>query len=154
LRSSPRGRRTRRKPRHTTYFDDLAAALRACAKGLFRAEAAVELLIGHASWLRRPDFLEIAVEFGEGIVDGVVPAAVDWESAVAGLDTGRLPCSSGEGQMLRVAASIADEGVRLDLGSALSGLDERNVTLVATAVLHAAGHRGSGVRLAAGGGRW
>jgi hypothetical protein len=131
----------------------VAAALRVWAEGLFRAEAAVELLIGHASWLRRGDFLELAVEFGEGVVDGVVLAAVGWESAVAGLDTGRLPCSSSEGQMLRVAASIAD-GVRLDLGSALSGLDGRNVTLVAAAVLHAAGHRGSGVRLAAGGGRW
>jgi len=95
----------------------------------------------------------MAVEFGEGIADGVVPAGVDWESAVAGLDSGRLPCSSSEGQMLRVAASIA-EGVRLDLGSALSGLDERNVTLVAAAVLHAAGHRDIGVRLAAGGRQW
>ncbi len=92
------------------------------------------------------------MEFGRGIVDGAVLAAVDWEAAVAGLDTGRLPCSSGEGQMLRLAASLA-EGVRLDLGSALSGLDERNATLVAAAVLHAAGHRESGARLAAGGTR-
>jgi hypothetical protein len=123
------------------------------AKGLFTVEAAVELLIGHCSWLGRADFLEMAVEFGGGIVDGAVLAAVDWEAAVAGLESGRLPCSSSEGEMLRVAASIAG-GVRLDLGSALCGLDERNVTLVAAAVLHAAGHRGSGVRLAAGGGRW
>jgi len=123
------------------------------AKGLFTVEAAVELLIGHGSWLGRADFLEMAVEFGGGIVDGAVLAAVDWEAAVAGLESGRLPCSSSEGEMLRVAASIAG-GVRLDLGSALCGLDERNVTLVAAAVLHAAGHRGSGVRLAARGGRW
>ena len=34
-------------------LDDLAAALRAWAKGLFSAEAAVELLIGHRSWLHR-----------------------------------------------------------------------------------------------------
>jgi hypothetical protein len=92
------------------------------------------------------------VEFGEGIVDGAVLAAVDWEAAVAGLDTGRLPCSSSEGQVLRLAASIAD-GVRLDLGSALLGLDERNATLAAAAVLHAAGHRDRGLRLAVGGGR-
>jgi len=95
----------------------------------------------------------MAVEFGEGIVDGVAAAAVDWESAVVGLDNGRLPCSSSEGQVLRLAASIA-EGVRLDLGSALSGLDERNVRLVAAAVLHAAGHRGGIAWLAVGGRRW
>ena len=94
--------------------------------------------------------MEMAVESGQWIVDGVVPAAVDWQSAVEGLDSGRLPSSGSEGQILRVAASIA-EGVRLDLGSALAGLDERNVTLVAAAVLHAAGHRDAGVRLAA---RW
>lgn len=116
-------------------------------------EAAVELLIGHAWWLCRADFLEMAVEFSQGIVDGAALAAVDWEAAVAGLDTGRLPCSSSEGQMLRLAASLAD-GARLDLGSALSGLDERNAILVAAAALHAAGWRDCGVRVAAGGGLW
>lgn len=119
----------------------MAAALRAWTKGLFRLEAAVELLIGHGWWLYRRDFLEVAVEFGQGIVDGSVLAAVDWEAAVAALDAGRLPCSGGEEQMLRLAASIAD-GVPLDLGDAVSGLDKRNACLVAGAVLHAAGHRG------------
>jgi len=133
----------RRTPRHTTCFEDLAAALRAGAKGLFRAEAAVELLIGHGSWLYREDFLEVAVEFGRGFVDGSVMAAVDWEAAVAGVDAGRLPCSSSENQMLRLATSIAD-GVRVDLGSAVSGLDEHNIAVVAGAVLHAAGHRNLG----------
>jgi hypothetical protein len=133
----------RRTPRHTTHFDQIAAGLRAWAKGLFSAEAAVELLIGHGSWLCREDFLEVAVEFGRGIVDGSVMAAVAWEAAVAGLEAGRLPCSSSEAQMLRLAASIAD-GLRVDLGSALSGLDEHNIAVVAGAVLHAAGHRNLG----------
>ena len=62
-------------PRLTTCFDDLAAALRAWAKGLFTAEAAVELLIGHRSWLYREEFLEIAVEFGREITGGAVLAA-------------------------------------------------------------------------------
>ncbi len=52
------------------------------------------------------------MEFGRGIADGAVMAAV----------------------------SIAD-GVAVDLGSALSGLDEHNIAGVARAVLHAAGHR-------------
>jgi len=49
----------------------------------------------------------MAMELGRGMVDGAVLAAVDWEAAVAGLDAGRLPCSSSEEQMLRLAASIA-----------------------------------------------
>jgi hypothetical protein len=121
------------------------------AKGSFSTEAAVELLIGHGSWLCREDFLEIAVEFGRGIGDGAVMAAVDWEAAVAALETGRLPCSGGEGRILRLAASIAG-GVAVDLGSVLSGLDERNVAGVARAVLHAAGQ--GDLRVAAGGERW
>jgi len=97
----------------------------------------------------------MAVEFGRGIVDGSVMAAVDFEAAVAGLEAGRLPCASSEGQMLRLAASIAD-GVAVDLGSALSGLDERNIAVVAGAMLHAAGHRELGLpqRTLALGGTW
>jgi hypothetical protein len=114
----------------------LTAALRNWAKGLLSCEAAVELLIGHAWWLYREDFLEIAVES-----DGHGSAAVDWEAAVAALGEGQLPCSGSEGQVLRLAASIA-HGVRVDLGEAVSGLDRRNAILVATAVLHAAGQQG------------
>ena len=77
--------------------------------------------------------------------------AVDWEAAVAALDAGRLPCSGGEGKILRLAATIA-AGVPVDLGSALSGLDQRNIAGVAGAVLHAAGQRDP--RVAAGGERW
>ena len=90
------------------------------------------------------------MEFGYGIGDGAVMAAVDWEAAVAALEAGRLPCSGGEGRMLRLAASMAG-GVAVDLGSALLGLDERNITLIADAVLQAAGHRE--LRVVAGGER-
>jgi len=90
------------------------------------------------------------VEFGYGIGDGAVMAAVDWEAAVAALEAGGLPCSGGEGRMLRLAAGMAG-GVAVDLGSALPGLDERNITLIAGAVLQAAGHRE--LRVVAGGER-
>jgi hypothetical protein len=66
-------------------------------------------------------------------------AFVDWSGAVRTLESGRLPCSSTEGQMLRIAASIA-EGVPVDLRDALGGLDAINSVLVAQALLHAAGH--------------
>lgn len=92
----------------------------------------------------------MAVESGRGIADGTVMASVDWEAAVAALEAGRLPCSGGEGRILRLAASIA-AGVAVDLGSVLAGLDERNIAGVARAVLHAAGHRD--VRVTAGGKR-
>ena len=91
------------------------------------------------------------MESGRGITSGAVMAVVDWEAAVAALEAGRLPCSGGEGRMLRLAASMAG-GVAVDLRSALPGLDERNITLVAGAVLHAAGHRG--LPVAARGARW
>jgi hypothetical protein len=110
------------------------------------------LLIGHRSWLYRGDFCELAVEFDREVVSGAVLAAVDWAAAVAALDSGRLPCSSSEGQVLRLAASIAD-GVPVDLRAALSGLDERNTGLVAAAVACGAGHRDLGVRVGWRGGR-
>ncbi|HZD02061.1 MAG TPA: hypothetical protein VFA46_18275 [Actinomycetes bacterium] len=67
-------------------------------------------------------------------------ALVDWQAAVGALDAGRLVCSGSEAQVLRLAASIA-EGVPVDLGAAVTGLDQTNIALVARAVLHANGRR-------------
>ena len=73
-------------------------------------------------------------------------AWVDWQAAVAALDAGRLACAASEAGVLRVAASIA-EGVPVDLGRVLVGVDERNVVLVARAVVHASGRRGDAAAL-------
>ena len=124
---------------HTTHFEDLAAALRVWAKGLLATEAAVELLIGHRRWPYRGDFRDAAVDFGRHAFSGQVIAAVDFEAAAGALAAGALPCSGSEGQVLRLAASIAC-GVPVDLGDAVTGLDEATAGLVADAVLHAAGH--------------
>ena len=102
--------------------EDLAAALRVWAKGLLSTEAAAELLIGHRLWLYRGDFREVAVEFGWEVFSGRVMAAVDFEAVAGTLEAGELPCSGSEGQVLRLAASIA-AGVPVDLGGAVSGLD-------------------------------
>ena len=67
-------------------------------------------------------------------------AAVDFEAAARRWRQGVLPCSGGEGRVLRIAASIAG-GVPVDLREAVTGLDEANAVLAAAAVLHAAGHR-------------
>ena len=42
--------------------------------------------------------------------------------------------------MLRLAASLAD-GIPVDLRDALTGIDDHNINLVITAVLHASGKR-------------
>ena len=104
---------------------------------MFSAEAAVGLLIGHRSWLLRRDFVGAFTESFDSA--GSAMAFVDWPAAVASLDSGCLPCSSSEAQVLRLAASLA-EGIPVDLREAVCGLDATNATLAARALLHAAGH--------------
>jgi hypothetical protein len=110
-------------------------------------EAAVELLIGHRSWLVRDDFL-VHVEFCRGF-HGESMAAIDWLAAWTALEDGHMPCSSGERQILRVAASIA-EGLPIDLRDAVSWLDAVNSVLVARAVLAAGGHHEAAAGLVVG----
>lgn len=139
-----RGRSSRTKPRLTTGIEDLTAALRAHARGLYCAEAAVELLIGR--WLHRGDFVDRFIETGPALVGDTPMAIVDWEAALAALEAGELPCSGGEGRILRIAASLA-AGVPVDLGDAVTALDTTTLMLVARAVLHAGGHRGGIVEI-------
>ncbi len=112
--------------------------MRAGAAGLYCAVAAVELLIGHGWWLHRDDFVAGFVEVVAALGDGMPMAFVDWSRATACLERGRLACSSGEGQVLRLCASLA-EGVPVDLAEALTSLDAPMVVLAARAVLHAGG---------------
>ena len=65
-------------------------------------------------------------------------AVVDWSGAIDAVDSGRLGCSGSEAAVLRIAASLT-AGAAVDLGDALTGLDEANLTLVAEAVLRAGG---------------
>jgi hypothetical protein len=83
----------------------LAAALRACAAGLYCGEAGTELLIGHGAFLRRDDFSAFICE-GTSITDGTTPmASIDWETAIAALNAGNLPASSGERSVLQYSPS-------------------------------------------------
>ena len=101
--------------------------------------AAVELLIGHRSWLVRDDFLDY-VESCRGF-HGESMASIDWLAVWTALEDGHLPCSSGERQILCVAASIA-EGVPIDLRDAVSSLDAVNLDRVAQALMAAGGLAG------------
>jgi hypothetical protein len=123
--------------RHTTHFEDRAAAVRAWAQGWLPTEAAAELLIGHRAWLLREDFLQVAVEVRWEPFRGREVAAVDFAAAAEAVQ-GVLPCSDGERQVLLVAASIA-EGVPVDLREAALCLDAASATRAARAVCHAAG---------------
>jgi hypothetical protein len=118
----------------------LAAALRACAAGLYCGEAGTELLIGHGAFLRRDDFSAFICE-GTSITDGVTPmASIDWETAIAALNAGNLPASSGERSVLQLAASIA-AGTPVALRDTITSLDSANLELLLTAIRHAAGRR-------------
>ena len=135
--------------RDTTTFHDLAAAMRVWAKGLLGLEAAVELLIGHGTWLTRADFAAAALTSGRDGITGAVMMSVDFEAALAARRAGGLPCSAGEEQILALAASIA-AGVPVALGDLVCGLDEDNAVRVAIAVLHAAGFGGRSVLVTRG----
>ncbi|MDQ1306694.1 MAG: hypothetical protein QG671_2526 [Actinomycetota bacterium] len=119
----------------------LHAALRACAHGLYPAEASVDLLINHGTFLLRRDFRDRFIHLGTSITDGTTAMAeIDWITAITALDIHDLPCSGGEQRILRLAASLA-AGIPVDLREALTGLDDRNTELTVTAVLHATGRR-------------
>lgn len=118
----------------------LAVLLRAGARGLYPAEAAVELLIESGQWLHRGDFRRYVAYADDGSL-----AVVDWSAALAGLDGGDLPASGGEARLLRLAASLGG-GCPVALADALSGLDSSRITAVVGAVWHANGRHPGGDR--------
>ena len=118
--------------------DHLAAALRACAAGLYPLEAGTELLVVNATFLRRADFTTRFICHGTS--DGTPMAAIDWEAAITALDTGGLPCSGGERRILQLSASLA-AGTPVSLRDAVTGLDDANTALFVTAIGHASGKR-------------
>jgi hypothetical protein len=118
----------------------LDTALRACAAGFYPHEAGTGLLIDHACWLHRHDFTDRFIRTGTSITDRTTPMAeINWANAITALNTSDLPCSGSEQRILRLAASIAD-GIPVSLRDTLTGLDDRNIKLVITAILHTSGH--------------
>ena len=121
--------------------DDLAAALRACAAGLYPLEAGTELLIGNGTFLHRDDFTSRFITVATSISDGTTPmAAIDWDAAATALHAGELPCSGGERRVLKLSSSLAG-GTPVDLRNAVTGLDDGNIARLVTAILHASGKR-------------
>ena len=116
----------------------LAAALRAHAQGLCCLEAAAELLIAQ-TWLHRDDFTSRFITVHPGIGGGQPVAVIDWPAVITALGAS-LPCSGGEQRMLRITASLAD-GIPVDLKDTITGLDDRNIQLLLTAIRRASGKR-------------
>jgi hypothetical protein len=104
-------------------------------------QVGVELLIGHRLWLWRSDFGGVALGWTRHVFTGQRLVTVDFAAAVEALQVGALPCSSGERQILLIAASIA-EGIPIDLRAVLESLDVDDVGLVVQAIT--AGHGGVG----------
>ncbi len=94
------------------------------------------ILVEQRCWLTRDDFVARFVETFPAFADATPMAVIDWDAALAAIDTGGLACSASEGQMLRIAASLAT-GVPVDLSNALSGLDDHNLGIVLAAMAHA-----------------
>ena len=118
----------------------LHEAHRAGAEGLYPLEAGTGLLIAHGSWPGREDFGQF-IRTGDSITSpGTELASIDWEAAISALDAGEFPSSSGEKRMLRLAASLAGD-IPVQLGGAVTGIDDRNVGLLVKAILHASGQR-------------
>jgi hypothetical protein len=117
--------------------DELVAALRAGGRGLYSSEAALELIVAHDFWLRRPDFRRFV-----GVtlrLDGTgVLAHIDWP-AVADAN---LPSSGSEAAILRLACEVAAVPTDSSIQELVSGLDETNLVLALRAILHAS--RGAG----------
>jgi len=118
--------------------EQLAPLLRAWAAGLYPAEAGVELLIAHRTWLQRRDFILALVDtIDEGWGPGgtVIPmASIDWDRVQAFLTA--TYGSTSEINILRIAASLAGATIPTSLLVMTASLDTTNAALVLDALAH------------------
>ena len=119
-----------------TPHHDLAGALLHHAAGLTSDTAAAELICAHHTWLTRTDFITTYIHAGTRH-DGHPYAYIDWEHAIAALNTRNLCCSPSEASILRIAASLGDHHIPIYLAQVLGSLDHTNIGLVTTAITHA-----------------
>jgi hypothetical protein len=116
----------------------LACLLEDTAAGISADTAAVALIAGHGHFLHQPGFRRL-VAAGSSICSGEPAAVIRWRAAIHALDTGRLPCSTSEEAVLRIAASLGDPAIPVHLRQVLGSLDRRNITLVTAAITAANG---------------
>ncbi|MDE3724762.1 hypothetical protein PWG71_25530 [Nocardiopsis sp. N85] len=122
---------------------ELIEGLRNQAEGYTAPTAAVELLIDHDVWLRRPDFVNRYVHQvpASELFEPDRPLAhIDWDKVAKALNRQAFPASSSEIAMLRIAASLAEDHP-VKLRDALVGMDATTTTAVLTAIAAVTGHR-------------
>jgi hypothetical protein len=131
----------------TLPASQLACLLYDAAEGICADIAAVMLIDRHGHFLHDPAFRRI-IAAGSSITTGQPLAVIRWAAAIWALEAGQLPCSSSEQAILRIAASLADPSITVNLRENLGNLDARNITLVTDAIAAA-----NGSRAAAGAGK-
>lgn len=104
-------------------FEDLTVGLRGWTRGgTAHEQAAVELLIWHETWLRRPDFSgECITQRAPSLV-----AIINWEQAREFVDLGYrqrgkrpVPASTSERAVLDLAVALGEDRFRLaNMGAA------------------------------------
>ena len=116
----------------------LACLLYDAADGMCADVAAVMLIDRHGHFLHDPAFRRI-IAAGSSITTGQPLAVIRWTAAIHALEAGELPCCSSEKAILRLAASLADSHIAVNLRDNLGNLDARNITLVTDAITAANG---------------
>jgi len=110
----------------------LVDALHEHAVGITAQTAAVDLICAHRFWLTRADFGPF-IQRGRCHATRQPIAMIRWRAAVTALGQGRLPCSSSEADVLRIAASLG-AGIPVRLRDVLGCLDHRNIAHVVRAI--------------------
>jgi hypothetical protein len=118
----------------------LACLLYDAAEGICADIAAVMLIDRHGHFLHDPAFRRI-IAAGSSVTTGQPLAVIRWTAAITALETGQLACCSSEQAILRIAASLADPHITVNLRENLGNLDARNIALVTDAITAANGGR-------------
>jgi len=117
---------------------DLAEQLINHAQGLHAASAAVERLCAHRIWLGKPAFVSrCAITAAHASSEPY--AYIDWSDAITALDAGHIAGSGSENNILRIAASLRDPDIPVQLACVLGNLDPANIDLVTAAIFRANG---------------
>ena len=96
------------------------------------------LIDRHGHFLHCPAFRRI-IAAGSSITTGQPLAVIRWNAAIHALEAGQLPATGSEQAILRIAASLADPGIAVNLRDNLGSLDARNIALVTDAIKAANG---------------
>ena len=110
--------------------EDLASALSDHAAGIDAHAAAVDLVVAHGVFLARPQFVR---EFVRVARCHPTCAYIRWGAAIAALNQHRLPCSSSEAAVLRIAASLGSD-VPVRLWRVLGLFDDTNIRRITDAI--------------------